>query len=97
MDMSDQELKELQFAILVELQRLVCCKLQILAYQMCQLTTQRYVMQETSVPVLVGEALLPTDKRHCAALIATLRGREYQAVASFFRYGHMQVLQPCGQ
>ncbi|KAL3161204.1 hypothetical protein ABBQ38_009573 [Trebouxia sp. C0009 RCD-2024] len=62
MDMSDQELKELQFAILVELQRL-----------------------ETSVPVLVGEALLPTDKRHCAALIATLRGREYQAVASFFR------------
>jgi len=87
MDMSDEELKELQFAILVELQKLVCCKLQILACQMRQLTTHRYIVQGTSVPVLVGEALLATDKRHCAALSAILRGRQYQAMASFLRYG----------
>lgn len=92
MDMSDAELKELHFAILVELQNLVCCKLQILAYQMRQLTTQCHVMQETSVPVLLGEALLATDKRHCAALTATLRGRQYQGTASFFRYGRVPTL-----
>ncbi|KAL0029019.1 hypothetical protein WJX77_012550 [Trebouxia sp. C0004] len=62
MDMSDEELKELQFVLLVELQKL-----------------------GTSVPVLVGEALLATDKRHCAALSALLRGRQYQNMASFFR------------
>lgn len=87
MDMSNDELKELQFAILVELEKLVCCKLQILARQMRQLTTHRYIVQGTSVPVLVGEALLATDKRHCAALSAILRRRQYQAMASFFRYG----------
>lgn len=62
MDMSNEELKELQFAILVELEKL-----------------------GTSVPVLVGEALLATDKRLCAALSAILRRRQYQAMASFFR------------
>ena len=87
MDMSDEELKELQFVLLVELQKLVCCKLQILAYQICQLATHLYIVQGTSVPVLVGEALLATDKRHCAALSALLRGRQYQNMASFFRYG----------
>lgn len=87
MDMSDKELKELQFAILVELQKLVCCKLQILACQMRQLTTHCYIVQGTNVPVLVGEALLATDKRHCAALSSILRGRQYRAMASFFRYG----------
>lgn len=83
MDMSDVELKELHFAILVELQNLVCCKLQILAYQMRQLTTQCHVMQETSVPVLLREALLATDKR---------QGRQYQGTASFFRYGRVPTL-----
>ncbi|KAL0038978.1 hypothetical protein WJX77_003882 [Trebouxia sp. C0004] len=62
MNMSDEELKELQFAILVELQKL-----------------------GTSVPVLVGEALLATDKRHCAALSAILREGQYLAMASIFR------------
>ena len=86
MDMSNEELKELQFVLLVELQKLVCCKLQILAYQICQLATHLYIAQGTSVPVLVGEALLATDKQHCAALSALLRGRQYQNMASFFRY-----------
>lgn len=75
MNMSHEELKELQFAILVELLIVVCCKLQILACQIHMLTTHRYIVQGTSVPVLVGEALLATDKRHCAALPAILRGR----------------------
>ena len=88
-DMSDEELKELQFAILVEHQNLVCCKLQILACQIRQLTTHCYIVQGTSVPVLVGEAVLATDKnpKHCAALSAILKGRQYQAMSSFFRYG----------
>lgn len=87
MDMSDAELKELQFLLLVDLQKLVCYKLQILAYFICQLATHHYVVQGTNVAVLVGEALLATDKRHCAALSALLKGRQYQAMASFFRYG----------
>ena len=87
MDMSDEELKELQFVLLVDLQKLVCYKLQILAYQICHLALHCHIVQGTSVAVLVGEALLATDKRHCAALSAILRGRQYQAMASFFRYG----------
>ncbi|KAL0021176.1 hypothetical protein WJX77_008761 [Trebouxia sp. C0004] len=78
MNMSDEELKELQFAILVELQKL-----------------------GTSVPVLVGEALLATDKRHCAALSAILREGQYLAMASIFRTickaaGHQKRLEPAG-
>ena len=92
MDMSDEELKELQFVLLVDLQKLVCYKLQIPAYQICQLAAHHYIVQGTSVAVLVGEALLATDKRHCAALSAILRGRQYQAMASFFRYGWFSSL-----
>lgn len=59
---------------------------------MHQLTIQHCVMQGTNVPVLVGEAILATDKRHCAALSATLRGGQHQAMASFLRY--VGVLSP---
>ena len=74
--MSPEELKAPQFAILLELLQLVCCKLQVLACQMRQVITHCCVVQGTCVSELVGEALLATDKRHCAALVAILRERQ---------------------
>lgn len=55
MDMSEEELKELKFALLVELQQLVCSKLQEVQ-DMDNLTAHhwQHLVQGTSVAELLG-------------------------------------------
>ena len=75
----------LQLALLVELQQLVRFRLQR-AEKVCSWThSWQYLVQDTTVAQLLGEALLATDRRHCTALHAALTRTSNQAIAPFLR------------
>ena len=84
-DTSKEELKGLQFTLLVDLQILIQYKLQEFSLQLAD-TLLSDAAAGNRCCCVAWTGFFSNDKLHCLTLCATLKSRENQALASLFEY-----------